>query len=399
MSARRASFLLGISFWALGTGVLAKETPIPQGWKSLFNGKDLSGWRVIGNGIWEVENGAIVSQEGEDKQYSWLVSDASYDNFAFHARFKWERGNSGIQFRSRQDGAMMMGYQADIQLDSDWITGHVYEQGGRGSIAKAPPGLVEELPKDDWIDYEIVCAGNHIQMFLNGIKTVDFHDDAAASGLLAFQVHSGNGCRVHWKDIRILELTAKQDCKPLFEGDDLDNGWRQVGKEEWSAKDGLLTGKSAKGGFGWLVTDREFQDFVVHFKYRWTGGNSGAQFRSWLEGEQMHGLQADIDPTVPGMTGSLWDEHERGSLAKASPEVDQDYDPKSWHSYEISAIGDDIRLYHDGMQTAHFKETDPKRIAKGLFALQLHDVPEGKKVHMEWKDLRILNLDPPSPWE
>jgi hypothetical protein len=293
----------------------------------------------------------------------------------------------------------MVGYQADLDLESDWITGHVYEQGGRGSLAKVPKGLLDGLPKEDWIDYEIVCAGNRIRLFLNGIQTVDFRDEAASRGNFALQVHSGQGCRLQWKDIRVLELPPKKDFEPPFIDDDIDGGWHQVGEESWTAKDGIIVGKSAKGGYGWLVSDREYRDFVLSFRYRWTSGNSGVQFRSWLEGDQMHGLQADIDPTIPGMTGALYDEHERGSLAQAPPEVDRNYDKGAWHSYEISAIGENVHLYHDGLQTVHFQETDPKRIQKGILALQVHSVPEGQKVHMEWRGLRILNLQPPSPWE
>ncbi|MCA9440152.1 MAG: DUF1080 domain-containing protein, partial [Candidatus Omnitrophica bacterium] len=61
-------------------------------------------------------------------------------------------------------------------FDSDWITGHLYEQDGRGSVAKAPEGLVEMLPTEEWIDYEIVAAGDRIQLFMNGIQTVDIED-------------------------------------------------------------------------------------------------------------------------------------------------------------------------------------------------------------------------------
>lgn len=259
-----------LALWVLAAAfpAVAGDEPPPQGWKSLFNGNDLSGWKVVGDGLWEVEDGVIVCQEGESREYSWLVSEATYDNFVFHARFKWERGNSGIQFRSLQDGAMMVGYQADIQLDSDWITGHVYEQGGRGSIAKVPEGVLDGLPKDDWIDYEIVRAGDRIQLFLNGIRTVDFRDSAASSGQFAFQVHSGQGCRLQWKDIRILELEPEKDFEPLFLDDDIDGGWRQIGKEKWSAANGIITGESLAGGYGWLVTDREYKDFVLSFRYR-----------------------------------------------------------------------------------------------------------------------------------
>ena len=67
----------------------------------------------------------------------------------FHARFKWERGNSGIQFRSQISESSIAGYQADVDLSSDSITGSLYDVGGRGFMAQAPDTLMSELPKDE----------------------------------------------------------------------------------------------------------------------------------------------------------------------------------------------------------------------------------------------------------
>jgi len=383
---------------AMATGTLAAEKEI-QGWKFLFNGQDLDGWTVVGKGDWTVEEGAIVGQEGADaSDHSWLVSNESYADFVFHARFKWERGNSGIQFHSDISETSLAGYQADLDLDSDSLTGALYDL-ERGLLAEAPQNLKDEISKNDWNEYEIVCAGDRIRLYLNGRQTIDLKDSQSKEGRFAFQVHAGDGCRVHWKDIRILELDPGQDFVPMFEGEDLEAGWYQVGEEKWSAKNGTVFGESGKGGYGWLVTDREYQDFVMNFRYKWTSGNSGVQFRSWLVGTEMHGLQADIDPGLPLWTGALYDEHERALLVQSLPEIDAGYDKNRWHSYQISAIGADIRLYHDGVLTAHFTEPDPKRISKGIISLQIHSVPAGQKVLMAWKDLRMLNLAPPSPWE
>ena len=370
-------------------------------WVSLFNGKDLTGWRTIGDGKIAVDDGAIVIEEGPSRQHSWLVSKRSFDNFVFHARFKAERGNSGIQFRSQQDGGMVVGPQADIDLESDWITGHLYDTGGRGSFAKAPEGLIDQLPTEDWIDYEIVAAGDRIQLFLNGIPTVDIEDaEGPRSGHFAFQIHAGDGCKVHWKDIRLLPLKEWEAAEPLFDGADLEAGWYQVGDEEWTVHDGGIRGQTKKGGYGWLVSDREYSDFIMTFRYRWKSGNSGVQFRSWLEaGDQMHGYQADIDPSIPRMTGALYDEHERGSLEKGAEFIDENHEPHRWYHYEISAIGDDIRLYHDGRLSVHFTETDPNRTRTGILALQIHSAPSDQPVDIEWRDIRLTNLEPPSPWE
>ncbi|MCA9450463.1 MAG: DUF1080 domain-containing protein, partial [Candidatus Omnitrophica bacterium] len=105
------------------------------------------------------------------------------------------------------------------------------------------------------------------------------------------------------------------------------------------------------------------------------------------------------DPSIPRMTGALYDEHERGPLANGGEFIDPNYDPERWHQYEVSAIGKEIRLYHDGELSVSFTETDPDRAATGILALQVHSAPVESSVDIEWKDLRLINLEPPSPWE
>jgi hypothetical protein len=48
---------------------------------SLFNGKDLSGWKIHGTEKWFVENGNLVCESGPDKQYGYLSTDKTYKNF------------------------------------------------------------------------------------------------------------------------------------------------------------------------------------------------------------------------------------------------------------------------------------------------------------------------------
>lgn len=355
-------------------------------WVSLFNGKDLSGWKAYGDGKFEVKDGAIICQ-GTKQKHGWLVSSKEYSNFILKLRFQWVRGNTGIQFRSALDGETMVGYQADLDLSNEVTTGTLHEQGGRRMLQKTLVDGRTICDVSGWNEYEIFAVGDRIQLFLNGIKTADFRDSRAAKGIFAFQAHENQDNLIRYKDIRVLELDAGAAYRRLFNGKDL-TGWRPVGEETWSVANGGIVGKSGpKKGYGWLVPDGQYLNFTLKFRWRWHGGNSGVQFRSRLVGEQMHGYQADIDPSVPTFTGMLYDEHGAGKVAVPPESFDsQVLKKKDWNTYEISAIGKHVVLYVNGVKSIEIPNAREK---KGIFALQVHS---GGPVHMAWKDLEILEL-------
>src|SRR5438270_14012567 len=93
-----------------------------EGFKPLFNGKDLSGWDGDPR-LWSVRDGMIVgSTEGVSlKDNSFLISKQSYDNFILRAEVKLRNHNSGIQFRSEAlPNWVVRGYQADMAEDNYW---------------------------------------------------------------------------------------------------------------------------------------------------------------------------------------------------------------------------------------------------------------------------------------
>ena len=66
--------------------------------------------------------------------------------------------------------------------------------------------IASHYKKEDWNDYRIVCRGNHIDQYLNGIQTIDFMDEdpkAPTSGVIALQIHQGYVMTVDFKDIRL----------------------------------------------------------------------------------------------------------------------------------------------------------------------------------------------------
>src|SRR5277367_2015624 len=96
---RRLFTVAAVLALALAPSALAAE----EGFKPLFNGKDLTGWVTPENkGLFTVENGEIVgrSQEKELKKNEFLVTDKPYANFVLKAKVKLRNHNSGIQFRS-----------------------------------------------------------------------------------------------------------------------------------------------------------------------------------------------------------------------------------------------------------------------------------------------------------
>nr|HPO07579.1 DUF1080 domain-containing protein [bacterium] len=79
------------------------------GWRYLFNGKDLQGWKEIGNQDWSVQDGSIVAKAKEEDS-GWLITEQEFTDFVLRFRFRWDGGDSGIQFRSRLEDGKMAGY-------------------------------------------------------------------------------------------------------------------------------------------------------------------------------------------------------------------------------------------------------------------------------------------------
>ncbi|MCX8157409.1 MAG: DUF1080 domain-containing protein [Verrucomicrobiae bacterium] len=243
---KRTSLFLAVlacsTIWSLHP-LPAQAQTVEPGFISLFNGRDLAGWR--GNpDLWSVKEGVITGiTKAEPKltHNTFLVyTNREFSDFELRLSYRIEKGNSGIQYRSRVPkdgpfGPIVQGYQADFEAGKNY-SGILYEEGGRGILAKrgektilrADPqdankvkievvGSVGDsneiqasIKNEDWNDYVIVAKGNHLQHFINGRQTVDVVDEhtakAAKSGVIALQIHVGPPMVVQFKNIRIKPL-------------------------------------------------------------------------------------------------------------------------------------------------------------------------------------------------
>ena len=175
---------------------------------SLFNGKDLSGWKINGTEKWFVENGNLVCESGPDKQYGYLSTDKTYKNFELTLEFKQEaNGNSGVFFRSSIEGVKISGWQCEV-APLNHHTGGIYESYGRGWLIQPDSTKEKYLKTGKWNKLKLKVIGDEVTTWLNGHQMIYIKDEkiGAGNGFIALQIHDGGGIKVRWKNVMIKEL-------------------------------------------------------------------------------------------------------------------------------------------------------------------------------------------------
>jgi hypothetical protein len=207
---RIGTFLAAVVFVVVA--VVAKAPP-QSGWVSLFNGKDLTGWKNNGEEKWAVEHGTILCESAANK-YGYLTTEKTYRDFHLRLKFKGEAaGNSGVFLHARitgidsQHGPDIEGMQVEVDPNVGKHTGGLYESGGRGWVAMPTAEGEQALKSGEWNDLEVAVRGNHIVTLLNGVKIVDYTDPAPkyTDGVIGLQIHTGGGVKMRWKDILVQE--------------------------------------------------------------------------------------------------------------------------------------------------------------------------------------------------
>ncbi|GAA4447098.1 DUF1080 domain-containing protein [Ravibacter arvi] len=294
------------------------------GWVSLFNGKDLKGWKQLnGSAKYEVVDGAIVGTSVANTPNSFLTTEKNYGDFIFECDVQVDdKLNSGIQFRSLskpdyRDGRVH-GYQCEIDPSDRAWSGGIYDEARRGWLypLDGNPEGRKAFKRNAWNHYRIEAIGNTIRTFVNGIQTAHLIDDLTPSGFICLQVHSIPnaelaGTQVKWRNIRIKttglqpkavqktihvvnlipntlnEVEEEQGFKLLFDGKNADQwrGYKQEGLPagRWDFDNGAITiakkNENSKGG-GDLITKEKFGPvFDFKFEFRLTeGANSGIKY-------------------------------------------------------------------------------------------------------------------------
>src|SRR5688572_24502122 len=184
--------------------------PEPAGMKSIFNGKDLSGWDGDPR-LWSVKEGVLrgeTTTENPAQGNTFIIwKDGQLKDFDLRLSFRCNAANnSGIQYRSRhitegnvRNKWVVRGYQHEIRNENTLpsVSGFIYDEGGKrgrtclvgeqavwgaegkqvtGSLIDAA-GYKQLFKLDDWNDVVIIAQGNHIRHYLNNRLILDFTDN------------------------------------------------------------------------------------------------------------------------------------------------------------------------------------------------------------------------------
>ena len=196
--------------FTLGTALAADRVP-------LFDGKSFTGWEGNTGMVWRIEEGAFTAGTLDKKQEKndFLATKKEFGDFDLRLKWKLEGTegfvNGGVQFRSKRipNHHEVSGFQADLGAGLD---GALYDESRRNKVLARPSMEVLEKarkPLGEWNDYRIRAQGQRIQIWLNGLETVDYtetDESIAQKGIVAIQIHGNATSIVRYKDIAIEEL-------------------------------------------------------------------------------------------------------------------------------------------------------------------------------------------------
>jgi hypothetical protein len=197
-----------MKYFSLLIFAFAAFTAVAQKEQTLFNGKNLDGWKIHGTEKWYAENGELVCETGPDKQYGYLATDKTFKDFELTVEFKQEsNGNSGVFFHSSLEGTKITGWQAEV-APLDHHTGGIYESYGRGWLIKPDAEKEKVLKPGEWNTMKVLVKGDEVTTWLNGVQMISLKDEKIGSrtGQIALQIHEGDDVKVRWKNIKIKEL-------------------------------------------------------------------------------------------------------------------------------------------------------------------------------------------------
>jgi uncharacterized membrane protein YkoI len=192
-----------LAFFLALTALIGSARHKSDDWKPMFDGSTLNGWKANEHPeSWTVKDGAITG-DGPESHLFWMTEKCV--NCEFKAEVKiGHMGNSGMYFRTAFGPGFPRGYEAQVNSShSDPVrTGSLY------NFVKILDVLV---PDDTWYTQHIIVDGNHIQIFINDKKTVDFTDEknTFTDGYLALQQHNA-GSVVQFKNLMMRHLPPPQ---------------------------------------------------------------------------------------------------------------------------------------------------------------------------------------------
>ncbi|MHC1766654.1 MAG: DUF1080 domain-containing protein [Verrucomicrobiia bacterium] len=347
-------FVLAVCVLAVG------RASAEEGFVSLFNGKDLSGWAPVGTPeAFRVEQGAIMST-GASPYPSWLRTQEPYENFVLRFEYQpvgWYEG--GVLLHAPLNGpASQLGFK--IHLRHDRLN---YQARSPGAIYDvAAPQSLANLGSGKWNRCEVRCDWPRLEVTLNGVQVHDL--DMEANPLLRHRLRSGFigiqniGGRALFRNLEIKALPGKERWTSLFAAG-LD-GFRFLEDTKWEVRNDTLIGD---GSNGHAVTKAVFKSpYELQVWAKTTvNGNGGVTFNAAGRSTGIE-VQCFNCPDSTNPTGSLYDIAPADRLASRDEE---------WFLLQIFVDGPNAMVMVNGQKVSQTDRLKPPY--EGAIGLQQHD--------------------------
>jgi hypothetical protein len=360
-----------------------KAIPYDYGFESMFNGKDLTGWKgLVSNPIarskmtaedllkaeaeanakarqdWVVDNGLLIFTGHGDN----LCTIKKYGDFEMYVDWKiTEKGDAGIYLRGSP--------QVQIWDTSRREVGAQVGSGGlyNNKVNESKPSVVADNPINQWNNFHIIMKGDRVTVFLNGSKVTDNvvlenYWDRNLPIFVKEQIElQAHGTYVAYRNLYIRELPSddltaklsedekKQGFEMLFDGSNMDK-W--VGsKTSYMLKDGVIEVNPTGGSGGNLYTADEYADFEFRFEFQLTpGANNGLGIRAPLTGDAAYvGMELQILDNEAPVYAKLNPYQYHGSVYGVIPSKRGYLRPTGeWNEQTVVVKGNDIKVTLNG---------------------------------------------------
>ncbi len=415
------------------------EMPAGEGFVSIFNGKDLSGWKgLVQNPIarskmkpaqlakeqekadqimrdgWSVQDGVLVFNGKGDN----LCTTKPYGDFEMYVDWKLDpagpEADAGIYLRGTPQ--VQIWDTSRVNVGAQVGSGGLYNN----QVNESKPSKVADNKLGEWNSFYIKMVGDRVTVILNGEKVVDdvILENYWDRKLPIFPVEQielqAHGSKVYYRDIYINELERtepfqlsaeeqKEGYKVLFDGTNM-HEW--IGNTvDYTMKDGAISLDPGKSFGGNLYTKDEYGNFVFRFDFQLTpGANNGVGIRTPMgvdaayEGMEIqvldceHPIYKDITPLQHH--GSVY------GIIPAKADHPSAFKPVGeWNTEEIVANGDNIRVTVNGVvilegniREASANGTADGKAHPGLFNKKGHIGFLGHGSPVKFRNIRIKEL-------
>ncbi|SHM84523.1 HEAT repeat [Chitinophaga jiangningensis] len=358
------------------------EMPAGEGFVSMFNGTDLSGWKgLVENPVargkmtekalksaqtkanekmnkgWSVKDGLLVfNGEGDN-----LCTEKKYGDFEMLVDWKiTAKGDAGIYLRGTPQVQIWDTSRTDVGAEVG--SGGLYNN--QSNVSK--PLVLADNAIGEWNHFHIIMKGDRVTVYLNGqlVTNNTIMENYWEKGLPIFPEEQielqAHGTYVAYRDLYIKELPRpkpfvlsaeekKAGFKVLFDGTNM-QAWTG-NTTSYIMEEGNLVIYPKLGGSGNLFTKEEFKDFIYRFEFQLTpGANNGLGIRAPLEGNAAYnGMELQIIDNEADMYKNLHEYQYHGSVYGVIPAKRGFLKPVGeWNYEEVVVKGNNVKVILNG---------------------------------------------------